>query len=48
MNSESGFAASSEARETEEGSVAIFAVPFILALGVTVFFILTELFRQVL
>ncbi len=47
MNSESSFAVGYEARETEEGSVAVFAVPFILGLGVAVFFILTELFRQV-
>jgi len=48
MNSESSFAEDREAQETMEGSLAIFAVPFILGLGVVVFFILTELFRQIL
>ncbi len=48
MNSESGFAARNEARETMEDSVAIFIVPFILALGVAVFFVMMEIFKHVL
>ncbi|MCD6326124.1 hypothetical protein J7M28_01015 [bacterium] len=34
--------------DTMESSVAVFAIPFILALGVTVFFIVKEVFIQLL
>jgi len=37
-----------EKRSSLEDSVAIFAVPFILALGVAVFFILMEILRRIL
>ncbi len=48
MNSESDLAGRDEAQETMEDSVAIFIVPFILALGVAVFFVMMEIFKHVL
>jgi len=48
MNDESDFEASDEAQDTMEDSLAIFIIPFILALGVSVFFVTMEIFRHVL
>ena len=48
MNSESDFAVCDEAQERIEDSVAIFIIPFILALGVAAFFVMMEIFTHVL
>lgn len=37
-----------DSQRNVENSVAIFAIPFILALGVAVFFVLMEILRRVL
>jgi len=48
MSSESDLAGRNEAQETMEDSVAIFIIPFILALGVAVFFVMMEIFTHIL
>ncbi|MBN2209391.1 MAG: hypothetical protein JW759_08865 [Candidatus Coatesbacteria bacterium] len=48
MNSDSDLAGGEETQDTMEDSLAVFIVPFILALGVSVFFVTMEIFRQVL
>ena len=48
MNDESDFAVGDEAQDTMEDSLAIFIIPFILALGVSVFFVTMQIFKQVL
>jgi len=48
MSIESDSAACDKGPERMEDSVAIFIVPFILALGIAVFFVMVEVFTHVL